>query len=95
MLDKQNANKEELSKKIDKLIYILDKKNIEDLIEILGNGKRMLFRSFFSGIAKGIGAGIGFTILTAVIIYFLQKIIRLNIPVIGEYVSDIVDIVNK
>lgn len=95
MCDKENIKKEELNKKLDKLIYILDKKNIEDLIEILGNGKKMFFRSFFSGIAKGIGAGIGFTILTAIIIYFLQRIIRLNIPIIGQYISDIVDIVNK
>lgn len=48
-----------------------------------------------AGISKGIGIGIGVTILSAVLIYLLQKIVRLNIPVIGEYISDIAQIVEN
>lgn len=45
--------------------------------------------------AKGIGIGIGFTILTAILLIILQKIVTLNIPVIGDYISDIVEIVEN
>jgi hypothetical protein len=48
-----------------------------------------------SGISKGIGIGIGFSIITALIIYVMQKIIRLNIPVLSQYISDIVEIVER
>ncbi len=41
------------------------------------------------------GIGIGVTIITAVLIMLLQKIVTLNIPVIGEYIADIVEIVEK
>ena len=41
------------------------------------------------------GIGIGVTIITAILILILQKIVALNIPVIGEYIADIVDIVQK
>ena len=42
-----------------------------------------------------IGIGIGVTIISAMIVYALQRIVTLNIPVIGNYVSDIVEIVQK
>ena len=41
------------------------------------------------------GIGIGVTIITAILIILLQKIVTLNIPVIGEYIADIVEIVEK
>jgi len=83
----------QLSKQIDKLIYTLNKSRIIELSELIGNWKEIIIKNFFSGIFKGIGIGIGFTIITAVIIYILQKIVKLNIPIIGQYISDIVQIV--
>ena len=80
---------------IDNLNYLLTKNNLIDLVEILGNRKEMLIRNFLAGISKGVGIGIGFSILTAILVIILQKIVTLNIPVIGEYIKDIVDIVNK
>ena len=76
-----------------RLNYILNKNKVLDLVEIAGNTKKFLIRNFTSGIIKGIGIGIGFSIITAIIIYILQKIIKLNIPVISKYISDIVNIV--
>lgn len=84
-----------LQKSIDKLTEILQNMNIHDLIYILGSKKEIIRRNLLAGIARGIGGGIGFTIITAIIIYFLQKIVRLNIPIIGEYINDIINIVQK
>ena len=36
-----------------------------------------------------------YTIITAIIIYLLRKLIMLNIPVIGDYIADIVEIVEN
>ena len=88
----KKKREKELINKIDKINYILSKNEILDLMELLGNSKKFLFRNFLSGIIKGIGTGIGFTILTAIIIIILQRIVTLNIPVIGKYISDIVEI---
>ena len=87
----KKKREKELINKIDKINYILSKNEILDLMELLGNSKKFLFRNFLSGIIKGIGTGIGFTILTAIIIIILQRIVTLNIPVIGKYISDIVE----
>ena len=86
-------------KKLENLINELNinmaKNNLIDFSEVLGDWKELLKRNLISGIFKGIGIGIGFTIITGIIVYILQKIVRLNIPIIGEYISDIIDIVEK
>ena len=91
----KKKREKELINKIDKINYILSKNEILALMELLGNSKKFLFRNFLSGIIKGIATGIGFTILTAIIIIILQRIVTLNIPVIGKYISDIVEIVKS
>ena len=94
MLEKKKLQ-EKLSKNIEDLNYKLSKNNILELSELLGNSKKLMIRNFVSGLSKGIGMGIGFTILTAILLIMLQKIVTLNIPVIGDYVSDIVEIVES
>ncbi len=84
-----------LNKNLQKLNNSLEKSNIFELIELLGNKKKMFVRNFIAGMSKGIGIGIGFTLLSAIIVIVLQKIVTLNLPVIGDYIADIVDIVES
>lgn len=60
-----------------------------------GSKKEIIKRNIIAGIFRGVGIGIGVTIVTAVLIFLLQKIVTLNIPVIGEYIADIVEIVER
>lgn len=80
-------------KKIDKLNRNLEAARIYEIVDILDNKWKIFVRNLVSGIGKGLGFGIGFYIITALLIYILQYIVRLNIPGIGKYISDIVDIV--
>ena len=81
-----------LNKNIEKLNNTLSKNNFIDLVELLGSKKEILKRNLLSGISKGIGVGIGFYLLTAVLIFILQKIVKLNIPIIGQYIADLMEI---
>ena len=94
MFKKEKLEKQ-LLEKLDNLNYTLTKNNILEFAELLGNKKQLLIRNFLTGISKGIGIGIGFTILTAILLIILQKIVTLNIPVIGDYISDIIEIVEN
>ena len=85
--------KKVLNDNIEKLLYSLEKSNIEEIMNILGSKKEIAKRNFIAGIFRGIGIGVGVTIITAVIIYFLQKLVRLNLPIIGKYIYDIVEII--
>ena len=85
--------KDILNNNIERLLRFLEKKQIEQLIDILGTKKEIIKRNFLAGIFRGMGFGIGVTIVTAVIIYFLQRLVRLNLPGIGIFINDIVEIV--
>ena len=84
-----------LNKSIDDLAETLEKGNLKDLIYILGNKKEIIIRNLLAGIFRGVGIGIGVTLISAILIFILQKIVKLNIPIIGEYITDIVEIVQK
>lgn len=84
-----------LNKKIDKINEKLEKSNILELSYIIGNKKEIFIRNLMAGISRGVGIGIGVTLITAIIIYFLQRIVRLNIPIIGDYIADIIEIVER
>ena len=71
----------------------IDKSRIVEISYIIGNKKEIIKRNLLAGISRGIGIGIGITLISSAIVYLLQKIIKLNIPVLGEYIADIVAIV--
>ena len=82
-------------KKIEKLNENIEKTNLSEIAFVMGSKKQIVIRNFLAGISRGVGIGIGITIITAILIIFLNHLVTLNIPVIGEYISDIVEIVEK
>jgi len=88
-------DKRRLNEKIDKLAKNLEKSNLAELSYLLGNKKQIIIRNLMAGISRGVGIGIGITIITAILVLVLRHLVALNIPVIGEYISDIVEIVEK
>ena len=84
-----------LVENLEKINKTLARNNVLELVELLGDKKKLFVRNLITGIFKGIGIGIGVTVITAILIILLQKIVALNIPVIGEFISDIVDIVQN
>lgn len=88
-----NKNIKLLNITIKKLNDLFEKSKIEQLSELLEDKRKLFITNLFSGMFKGLGIGIGFYIITAIVIIFLNYIVRLNIPIIGDYISDIVEIV--
>lgn len=84
-----------LNKNIEMLNNSLRDSNIVELVYVLGKKKEIVKRNFLAGIFRGIGIGIGVTIITAMIVIFLERLVKLNLPVIGEYITDIVNIVEN
>lgn len=84
-----------INKKIDSINEKLEKTRIVEMSYIMGSKKEIIKRNLLAGISRGVGVGIGLTIISAILVYLLQKIIKLNIPVIGDYISDIASIVQK
>ena len=91
--DKMIWKNKKLGKQIEELNKKMENSKLDEYVLLMGDTKKLLWKNFISGIAKGIGTGIGFTILGAIVLIILRRIVLLNIPVIGRYLKDILDIV--
>lgn len=82
-----------INSKLDEISKDMEKLGIAEYIEMLNHPRRLFFINFWAGIARGFGMAIGFTILAALVIYILQKMVVLNMPLIGDFIADLVNIV--
>lgn len=64
-------------------------------MELLEKPGRLIATNFVAGIARGLGIAIGASLVFALILAFLKQLIVLNIPLIGDFIADIVQIVEK
>ncbi len=84
-----------INKKLDQISVNMEKSKLLDYVYYLEHPRKMLLPNFLGGIARGFGSAVGFTILGAFILYLLRFIVELNIPLIGDFISDIITIVNE
>lgn len=83
----------EFEDNLQKLVTHLEKARVSEYVALLQNTRRLLFVNFVSGLARGFGIAIGFSILGAVAIYILTRSYMINLPVIGGFIAEIVRIV--
>jgi len=82
-----------LTKQVERLALLLEKSNFADYVQMTQNPWRLMFSNLLAGIARGLGVAIGFTILAAILVYLLNSMV--NLPVIGDFIADIVRIVQS
>lgn len=73
----------------------LEKSRISQYTELLYSPWRLIWRNILFGVARGVGIALGFTFFAATIIYVLQGLGALNLPIIGDYIAEIVRIVQN
>lgn len=79
--------------KIDSLAIKIEKLNLAEYLEVLRDTKRLLYVNFLGGLARGLGMAIGFTFLGALVIYILQRIVLLRLPIIGNILAKLIKII--
>lgn len=75
--------------------HTLEKSRISQYTELLYSPWRLIWRNILFGAARGVGIALGFTFFAATIIYVLQGLGALNLPIIGDYIAEIVQIVQN
>lgn len=89
---------EEIAKEITNMSHVerlsrkMDNMRIAEYTEMITNPKRIIWMNFIAGLARGLGMGIGFTILAGIVIYLLQSWVKL--PFIGKVIADLLDIID-
>lgn len=82
-----------LSRKITELAVSMEKMKLAEYIKLLDNPWRLMYVNFIAGLARGVGVAVGFTILGAVVLYFLRILVMWNLPLVGDFIADIVRMV--
>lgn len=81
--------------KLERLSHEMEKFNISEYIDLLNRPRRYLFVNLMGGIARGLGFALGATLLAALVLYSLQRVVMLNLPLIGDFIAELIRIVNQ
>lgn len=84
-----------LNQRVARMLQEIDKFNIAEYMILLNNPRRFFWVNFLGGVGRGVGAALGATVVAALIIFTMQRIVVLNLPIIGDYIAEIVKIVQN
>ena len=84
-----------MANKLDEHIAVLERMHLPDYVRFLDDRKRFYRMHFLGGIIRGLGSAIGFTSLGAARGWLLQDLAQRNLPVIGDFLADIVSLVQR
>lgn len=76
-----------------RLVERLEAMRIADYLELLEKPRKLVLTNFIAGIARGLGFALGTTIVFAVVVEVLRRIILINIPLISDYLVDIIHMI--
>ena len=57
------------------------------------DGRKVFRRNLWLGMVRGFGNALGFALLSALMVFWLQRLINYNIPLIGDFLAEVVWIV--
>jgi len=70
-------------------------RRIEEHLDPEKQSRRQKREAFRLGLLKGLGTAIGFTVLGAAVVYFLQLLVRVNLPYITDFIVRIIEIIES
>lgn len=82
-----------LDRRLMKVAEDMERSQMAEYVELLNRPLSLIWRNLLAGTARGVGIAVGFTFFAATIVYVLQMLGALNLPIIGDYIADIVRIV--
>ncbi|VBB06180.1 Hypothetical protein LUCI_1396 [Lucifera butyrica] len=78
---------------MEKLVHHLETMRIAEYVELMERPARVIFLNFVAGISRGLGIAIGATLIFAIMLEFLRRLILLHIPGIGNFIAEVMHIV--
>ena len=75
---------------IEKLIGTLERMQLDKYVEHVSNRKRLIWMNILSGMLRGFGFSIGFTVLGAGLAVLLKHLIENNMPQISGFIAEVI-----
>ena len=86
---------DEILRRFEEMAKRMELLHLDAFLRYVQDWRKRLFFDFLSGIARGVGFSIGFTVLSALLLYLLRNAALSNLPVIGRFVAELVRIVES
>lgn len=71
----------------------LDASRIADYVDLMNSPRKLLWRSFLAGIARGLGVAVGATVIFALVLELLRRLIVVNVLGIGDFIVSILKVI--
>lgn len=84
-----------LIEKLEQLSLAVEKMKLAEYVDLLHRPKRLMYVNFLAGIARGIGSAAGWALLVALLVAILRNLVRVNLPLVGGYIADLVILVQS
>ena len=84
-----------LARRLERMLSKLEALHLDAYLRYIKNWKRRLLSEFVNGIVRGLGFSVGFSILGALILYILRNVTLSNLPVIGQFLAELLKIVEN
>ena len=82
-----------LEDRMEKWIAAAERMRLGDYVRFESDRKRRLYDAFWQGVARGLGAMVGFAFLGAVAVFILQDLARRNLPGISDFLAQVITLV--
>ncbi|MDB4866514.1 MAG: hypothetical protein JWR03_847 [Cohnella sp.] len=84
-----------LSERIERISVEMEKAHLQEYVQLALHPWQLIWRNLIYGLFRGIGIALGFTFFAATIVWLLQILGKLNLPIVGDFIADIVRIVQR
>jgi tetrahydromethanopterin S-methyltransferase subunit F len=92
---KDDHGLQDIKMTVNKIAQQMERTQIADYIDLLNSPGKLISRNLLAGVARGVGLAIGLTLFTVVILYILRMLGALNLPIIGDFIADLIRIVES
>ena len=84
-----------LDERVERVIDAAERMKLGEYVRYQSNRKARLRDAFWEGVLRGLGFMVGFSMIGALLVYVLQALMRANIPLIGDYLAQVVMLVES
>lgn len=84
---------EKKEEKLMQLAILMERLNLIDYLNLLNRPWRLMWTNFLGGVARGFGILVGASVIVLIFFYILRGLV--NLPVIGNFIAEVVKIVQK